>query len=33
MLITIVGNKKQINMDELSKFGKIIEVDKKQILN
>jgi predicted Zn-dependent peptidase len=33
MLITIVGNKKQINMDELAKFGKIIEVDKKQIMN
>lgn len=33
MLITIVGNKKHINMEDLAKFGKIIEVDKKQILN
>jgi predicted Zn-dependent peptidase len=33
MVITIVGNKEQINMEELAKFGKIIEVEKKQILN
>ncbi|HOZ30083.1 MAG TPA: insulinase family protein [Bacteroidales bacterium] len=33
LLITIVGNKKQINMEELAKFGKIIVVDKKQIMN
>jgi predicted Zn-dependent peptidase len=33
MLITIVGNKKQIDMEKLAKYGKIIEVDKKQILN
>jgi len=33
MLITIVGNKKHINMEKLAKFGKIIEVDKKQIMN
>jgi len=33
MLITIVGNKKLIDMEKLAKFGKIIEVDKKQILN
>ncbi len=33
MLITIVGNKKSIDMEELSKYGKIIEVDKKDIMN
>lgn len=33
MLITIVGNKSKIDLDKLAKFGKIIEVDKKQILN
>ncbi len=32
-LITIVGNKEKINFKELEKFGKIIELDKKQILN
>jgi hypothetical protein len=31
MLICIVGNKKNIDMDKLAKFGKII--DKKDILN
>ncbi|MDD4149188.1 MAG: insulinase family protein [Bacteroidales bacterium] len=33
MLICIVGNKKNINMDELAKFGKIIELKKKDIMN
>lgn len=33
MLITIVGNKKQINMEDLAKFGKVIEVKKKHIKN
>ncbi len=33
MLITIVGNKKSIDMEKLAKYGKIIEVEKKQILN
>jgi len=33
MLICIVGNKKNIDMDKLAKFGKIIELDKKDILN
>ena len=33
VLITIVGNKKQIDMKELSKFGKVIEVEYKQISN
>lgn len=33
MLITIVGNKKLIDMEKLAKYGKIIEVEKKQILN
>jgi len=33
MLITIVGNKKNIDMGKLAKFGNIIEVDKKTILN
>lgn len=33
MLITIVGNKEKIDLDKLAKFGKIVEVDKKQILN
>jgi predicted Zn-dependent peptidase len=33
MLITIVGNKKNIDMEKLSKFGKIIEIDKKTIMN
>ncbi|MDL2261971.1 insulinase family protein [Bacteroidales bacterium OttesenSCG-928-I21] len=33
VVITIVGNKKQINIDELSKFGKIIELKRKQIMN
>jgi predicted Zn-dependent peptidase len=33
ILITIVGNKKQINMEELTKFGKIIEVKTDQIMN
>ncbi|MDD2635151.1 MAG: insulinase family protein [Bacteroidales bacterium] len=33
MLICIVGNKKNIEMDELAKFGKIIELDKKDIMN
>lgn len=33
ILITIVGNKKDIDMEKLSKFGKIIEVDVKQIMN
>ncbi|MCK9255355.1 MAG: insulinase family protein [Bacteroidales bacterium] len=33
MLITIVGNKEKIDFKELEKFGKIIEIDKKQILN
>jgi predicted Zn-dependent peptidase len=32
-VITIVGDKKQINIDELSKFGKIIEVKTDQIMN
>ena len=33
MLITIVGNKKSIDMKELAKFGKIVEVKQKSILN
>jgi len=33
MLITIVGNKKNIDMEALSKFGKIIEVEQKTIMN
>lgn len=33
MLITIVGNKKQIDMKELAKYGKIVEVSVKDILN
>ncbi len=33
MLITIVGNKNSIDMEKLAKFGKIIVVEKKQILN
>ena len=33
MLITIVGNKEKIDFQELEKFGNIIELDKKQILN
>ncbi|HOE39631.1 MAG TPA: insulinase family protein [Bacteroidales bacterium] len=33
MLITIVGNKEKIDFKELEKFGNIIELDKKQILN
>ncbi|MFA8300498.1 MAG: M16 family metallopeptidase [Hyphomicrobiales bacterium] len=32
-VITIVGNKKKINMDELSKFGKVIKLKKKQVMN
>ena len=31
--ITIVGNKDKIDMEQLSKFGKIIEVNKKDIFN
>lgn len=33
MLITIVGNKSQVDMEKLAKFGKVVEVEKKQILN
>ena len=33
MLITIVGNKKKIDMKELEKYGKIVEVKQKNILN
>ncbi len=33
MLITIVGNKKKIDMKELAKYGKIIEVKQKTIMN
>lgn len=33
MLITIVGNKKSIDMKELEKFGNIVEVKQKTILN
>lgn len=33
MLITIVGNKKKINMKELAKYGKIVEVKQKTIMN
>ena len=33
MLITIVGNKKKIDMKELAKYGKIVEVKQKAILN
>jgi len=32
MLITIVGNKKKIDMKELAKYGKIVEVKQKTIL-
>jgi len=33
MLITIVGNKKKIDMKELAKYGKIVEVKSKSIMN
>ncbi len=33
MLITIVGNKKKIDMKELAKYGKIVEVKQKTIMN
>ena len=33
MLITIVGNKKKIDMKELAKYGKIEEVKQKTIMN
>jgi hypothetical protein len=33
MLITIVGNKDKIDMEKLGKYGKIIIVEKSQILN
>jgi predicted Zn-dependent peptidase len=33
MLITIVGNKEKIDMEKLGKYGKIIIVEKSQILN
>ena len=33
MLITIVGNKKKIDMKELAKYGKIVEVKQKTVLN
>jgi predicted Zn-dependent peptidase len=33
MLITIVGNKKDIDLQKLSKFGKVVYVEKKQIVN
>jgi predicted Zn-dependent peptidase len=33
MLITIVGNKKKIDMKELAKYGKIVEVKTKSIMN
>lgn len=33
MLITIVGNKKSIDMKELAKYGKVVEVKQKSVLN
>ena len=33
MLITIVGNKKKVDMKELAKYGKIVEVKQKAIMN
>lgn len=33
MIITLVGDKSRINMDELKKFGKIIELKKSDIFN
>ncbi|MBO4614045.1 MAG: insulinase family protein [Bacteroidales bacterium] len=33
MLITIVGNKKKVDMKELAKYGKIVEVKQKTIMN
>ncbi|MBR3947623.1 MAG: insulinase family protein [Bacteroidales bacterium] len=33
ILITIVGNKKKIDMKELAKYGKIVEVKQKTIMN
>ena len=33
VLITIVGNKKKIDMKELAKYGKIVEVKQKTVMN
>ncbi len=33
MLITIVGNKKDIDIEKLSNYGKVIEIDVNQIMN
>ncbi len=33
LIITIVGDKREIDMEELNKIGKVVEVDKKDILN